>query len=132
MNAWTALERRISKDIERRKHFVGGSQNYGGYVALLEVLDWIREAKAGTLEVEDAFRTREDRVVHGEGTTDKGVKYEVVRYAKAKQYWVEYEDGARKKINVKEGILMTHTPHLGREGGTSFDNLWKKKFGVSS
>jgi hypothetical protein len=63
-----------------------------------------------------------DRTVHGYGTDDHGVHYEVVRYDRAGKWYIEFEDGSsRKPVGVTNAARAASHPILGLPGGRLFD-----------
>lgn len=120
------LRSRVVEAIEESR-VKAGHENFYRTQAMREVLGWIDELRVDTpLAAKKTDHTeRPDRVVHGVGEDDRG-QYEVVRYAKSKQYWVEHVDvAARRQITLSEGIGLTQTPILDQEGGTAFDRAWR-------
>lgn len=68
-------------------------------------------------------RTLHDRTVHAENDC-----FEIVRYDRTGKYYIEWRDGRRRRITIKQAVGFTYsgacTVHQGRPGGRTFDRMW--------
>lgn len=70
------------------------------------------------------------RSVHGEGVTDDGRAYSVVR--RGGKWSLEFRDGGRsRRVTLHEAVDAATVVHLGTLGGREFDARWYELRGIS-
>lgn len=122
---WKSLKTSLIQTMDEMKQVRGGRANYDKTRGVELALDMMDDYESGRLSPVNSTRDREDRVVHATGV-EHGVPYEVVRYAKAKEYWVEHSNGFRRKVSVATAVELAQEPKLGQPGGSKFDREYQK------
>lgn len=85
----------------------------------------VREEALAETKPTPVVKDPTDRIVLGAGEGEKGDNYEVVRYRKAKKYFIEYGSAERRQISLEQAVLYAKVAYLGKPGATTFDRAWR-------
>lgn len=141
-NQWQDLFDRAHSELEVRREKVG-ADNFYSCSTLREVMGWMQEMSGkkmvpsspksgqptkGHRKPSAVDRRPDDAVTVGTGQDSRG-QYRVVRYQRAKKFWLVYDGQSSpspSQINIARAVELTQTHLPGRPGASAFDRAYTK------